>query len=66
MAGKIFVNYRRDDSAAHALNVAQYLEREFGSRNVFIDVDRMKAGQKFPAVLVERLTASRVMVAVIG
>jgi hypothetical protein len=24
MAGKIFINYRRDDSASHALAVAQY------------------------------------------
>lgn len=34
MAGRIFVNYRRDDSAAHALNVAQYLEAKFGKRQV--------------------------------
>ena len=26
MAGKIFINYRRDDSASHALAVAQYFE----------------------------------------
>ena len=66
MAGKIFVNYRRDDSASHALNVAQYLEREFGSANVFLDIDRIRAGQKFPKVLEERLTESQVMLAVIG
>ena len=66
MAGKIFVNYRRDDSAAHALNIAQYLERKFGSRNVFIDVDRMRAGQKFADILEERLSSCNVMVAVIG
>lgn len=66
MAGKIFVNYRRDDSASQALNVAQYLEREFGSANVFLDIDRLRAGQKFPQVLEERLTQSRVMLAVIG
>ena len=66
MAGKIFVNYRRDDSASQALNVAQYLEREFGGANVFLDIDRLRAGQKFPQVLEERLTQSRVMLAVIG
>lgn len=64
--GKIFVNYRRDDSAPYALNVAQYLERTFGSRNVFIDIDRMRAGQKFPQVLEERLGQCDVMVTVIG
>ena len=66
MAGKIFINYRRDDSAPHALNIAQYLERAFGSRNVFIDVDRMRAGQKFPEVLERRLSECKVMVTVIG
>jgi len=66
MSGKIFVNYRRDDSASQALNVAQYLEREFGAPNVFLDIDRMSAGQKFPKVLSERLSVSKVMVVVIG
>ncbi len=66
MAGRIFVNYRRDDSASHALNVAQYLEATFGKRNVFLDIDRMRAGQSFPTVLKERLSASKVMLAVIG
>ncbi|MEQ1696277.1 MAG: TIR domain-containing protein [Hyphomicrobiaceae bacterium] len=66
MPGKIFVNYRRDDSAAHALNVAQYLERTFGARNVFLDIDRMRAGQNFPDVLQDKLSACRVMIAVIG
>lgn len=67
MANKrIFVNYRRDDSASHALNLAQYLEATFGRRNVFLDIDRMRAGQSFPTVLKERLQASKVMLAVIG
>ena len=43
MAGKIFVNYRRDDSASQALNVAQYLENTFGKARIFIDVDRLRA-----------------------
>ncbi len=66
MAGKIFVNYRRGDSAAHALSVAQYLERAFGAHNVFIDVDRMRAGQVFPKVLEARLAECKVMLCVIG
>ena len=57
MPGRIFVNYRRDDSAANALSIAQYLERTFGARNVFLDIDRMRAGQNFPAVLEEKLFA---------
>ena len=66
MTRRIFVNYRRDDSAPHALNVAQYLEREFGGANVFLDIDRLRAGEKFSRVLEERLAASAVMIAIIG
>jgi len=66
MAGKIFVNYRRDDSASHALNVAQYMERAFGARNVFIDVDSIQIGQNFEDVLEERLGQCKVMLAVMG
>ena len=65
MAGKIFISYRREDVAANALGICQYLEHEFGRKNVFIDVD-MQAGEKFPAVLEQRLTECTVMLVLIG
>jgi hypothetical protein len=65
MAGKIFISYRRDDSAANALGIGQYLEREFGGRNVFIDID-MRAGAKFPVELEQRLAECKVLIALIG
>ena len=66
MGGRIFVNYRRDDSAPHALSVASYLENAFGKNSVFIDIDRMRAGQIFPAVLENTLSQCKVMLAIIG
>jgi hypothetical protein len=66
MAGKIFINYRREDSAPHALNVAQYLEKTFGKTTIFIDIDRLRAGQKFAAVLEEKLSQCKVTLAIIG
>ena len=36
---KIFINYRRDDRASIALNIAQYLERVFGADSIFLDID---------------------------
>ena len=66
MAGKIFINYRRDDSDAEALNVAQYLENTFGKSNIFIDIDRLRAGQKFARVLEDKLGQCKVMLAIIG
>jgi hypothetical protein len=66
MAGKIFINYRRDDSAPHAISIAQYLERTFGARNVFIDVDRIRSGDNFITVLDQRLAVCSVLLAIIG
>src|SRR5262249_11999856 len=66
MRGRIFISYRRDDSASQALNIAQYLEKQFGARNVFIDIDRLKSGEVFPEVLVKRLDESAVVLAIIG
>ncbi len=66
VARKIFINYRRDDAAANALSIAQYLENAFGAENVFIDVDRLRPGETFPGVLASRLAACEVMLAIIG
>jgi hypothetical protein len=65
MPHKIFISYRRDDSAASALSIGQYLENEFGRKNVFIDID-MRAGVKFPTVLEQRLSECKVMLVLIG
>jgi hypothetical protein len=65
MAGKIFISYRREDSAGIAHAICQFLQREFGGRNVFIDVD-MQAGLKFPMVLERRLAECKVLLALIG
>ncbi len=65
MSQKIFISYRRDDSAASAIGIGQYLEHEFGGKNVFVDVD-MRAGAKFPEVLEARLAECKVMLVLIG
>jgi hypothetical protein len=64
---KIFISYRRQDTAASALpiSIGQYLAREFGSRNVFIDVD-MRSGTKFSEMLEKRLSECKVLLALIG
>jgi hypothetical protein len=65
MPQKIFISYRREDAGANALGISQYLEKEFGRKNVFIDVD-MRAGAKFPVVLEQRLAECKVLLALIG
>ena len=65
MPQKIFISYRREDSAANALGIGQYLEHEFGRKNVFLDID-MRAGTKFPIMLEQRLAECKVMIVLIG
>jgi hypothetical protein len=65
MPQKIFISYRRQDTAANALGIGQYLEHAFGRKSVFIDVD-MRAGAKFPEVLERRLAECKVMLVLIG
>jgi|GEM_PF-3115593 len=66
MATKVFISYRRQDSDAHALSIAQYLQSMIGAGNVFIDVDRIRPGERFPAILESHLKQSDHMLVVIG
>jgi hypothetical protein len=66
MPGKIFVNYRRDDAAGDARGVRDALAAIFGASNVFMDVDDLRAGQRFDVELAKALDACDVFVAVIG
>jgi hypothetical protein len=44
MAGKIFINYRREDSIAIAGRLHDRLAETFGRDNVFMDVDNIPVG----------------------
>jgi len=65
MRGKIFISYRRDDTQATALSIAQFLERTFGGGNVFLDLD-VPAGTRFPAAIEKELAESKVLLVLIG
>ena len=41
---KIFISYRRSDSAAHAGRIYDRLEGHFGQGQVFMDVDTIHEG----------------------
>jgi CHASE2 domain-containing sensor protein len=62
----IFVSYRRDDAAANAGRLFDWLARQFGRDRIFLDTDKIVSGAEFPRVLEERLAASDVLLAVIG
>jgi formylglycine-generating enzyme required for sulfatase activity len=66
MAAKIFISYRRDDSAGHAGRVHDRLEREFGRDLLFMDVDAIPLGVNFVKVLEEQVAKCDVLLAIIG
>jgi hypothetical protein len=51
MAAKVFISYRRDDSAGHAGRVHDWLAHEFGANLLFMDVDSIPLGSDFIKVL---------------
>jgi TIR domain len=65
---RIFVNYRRQDASAQAARLHDRLiaREAFGKANVFMDVDRLRAGQRFEDELNRALAATDVFVSVIG
>ena len=66
MAPKLFISYRRDDSAGYSGRVHDHLQREFGSNLLFMDVDSIPLGVNFNKVLVEEVAKCDVLLAVIG
>jgi formylglycine-generating enzyme required for sulfatase activity len=66
MASKIFISYRRDDSAAAAGRVNDQLEHELGRESLFMDVDAIPFGVDFVEVLNAEVAKCDVLLAIIG
>jgi TPR repeat protein len=64
--GKIFISYRREDAPGDARGICDRLGRSFGEASVFMDVDRVLAGQRFDRELDKALSRCDVLIAVIG
>jgi Caspase domain/TIR domain len=62
----IFINYRRDDSAAYAGRIYDRLANHFGHENCFIDIDHIAPGEDFKQVIQEKLSSIQVAVVLIG
>ncbi len=63
---RIFISYRRSDSISESGRIHDHLEREFGGRNVFKDVDDIQPGYDFRKVLDEEVSQCDVFLAIIG
>ena len=63
---RIFINYRRDDSAGYAGRLADSLGAWFGPERVFRDVSGIDYGQDFEQAIDAKLEESGAVVVVIG
>src|SRR5260370_23596251 len=66
MAAKVFISYRRGDSAGYAARVRDRLERDLGGERLFMDVGAIALGTNLSKVLHEEVAKCGVLLAVIG
>ena len=66
MAGKIFINYRRDDSIGMAGRLHDRLAQTFGRDRLFMDVDHIPVGVDFVAHLNSQVAECNALLVVIG
>src|SRR5262245_14817914 len=63
---KVFISYRREDSAGHSGRLHDSLQSHFGADNVFMDLSDIDSGQNFVEVIQGAVRSSDVVLAVIG
>jgi hypothetical protein len=66
VAAKVFISYRREDSAGYAGRIHDRLELEFGRDNLFMDVDSIPLGLNFVKILRGEVAKCGVLLAVMG
>jgi class 3 adenylate cyclase/tetratricopeptide (TPR) repeat protein len=64
-AARIFLSYRREDSAGHAGRLYDRLSARFGPEQVFRDVE-IQPGADFVELIQDAVSSCRVLIAVIG
>ena len=63
---KVFISYRREDSAASTGRLSECLGAHFGAGNIFRDLDDIIPGEQFAAVIDSHIVRCDALVAVIG
>jgi len=63
---RVFLNYRREDTAGHAGRLYDALTAHFPAEQVFIDVDTIEPGADFVEVVEEAVGSCTVLLALIG
>jgi len=62
----VFISYRRSDTAAYTGRLYDYLTDHFHRDSIFVDLDDIAAGDRFPDVLDRALATSSMMLVMIG
>jgi hypothetical protein len=63
---KVYISYRRRDSAAEAGRLSDRLAGKFGSENVFVDVDSIPVGGSFRETIRAEIEHCEVVIVLIG
>jgi hypothetical protein len=66
MNPRVFLSYRREDSAAYAGRIEERLRRALGRNQLFMDVDNIPLGVNFARLLQDEVARCDVLLAVIG
>ncbi len=62
----IFISYRRDDSSGYAGRLFDILSTRFGREHTYMDLDTIKGGDNFVAVIEDKVRQCDVLLALIG
>ena len=63
---KLFLNYRRDDTAPYAGRLYDRLAAHFGADQVFMDIDQIEPGEDFVEVINNKVGACDIAIVSIG
>ena len=63
---RIFISYRREDSAGHTGRLFDSLRNHFGDENVFLDLSDIDSGQVFTDAIHQAIRSADVVLAIIG
>lgn len=63
---RIFISYRRDDSAGYVGRLYDKISERFGEESVFMDMDAIQPGEDFVKVIEKAVGSCDVLLAVIG
>ena len=66
MISRIFISYRRENSAGHTGRIYDRLATEFGEHSLFMDVDSIPLGSDFVKVLQDEVSSCDVLLAIIN